>query len=146
MLTKSLALLLALAAAASGQTISNGEQIIPWSANLSLNVTYAAAFVTLTGNVTSITPGSGLFGGQSFHLTLCQGTGGPYTVPATWSTTTGVTEIATTGCTRFRMVWDDPSSTWVSTAEGLGSTGPTGPTGATGATGATGPAGATGPT
>jgi hypothetical protein len=119
MLTKSLVLLLALAAAASGQTISHGEQIIPWSASLSLNVTFAAAFVTLTGNVTSITPASGSFGGQSFELTLCQGTGGPYTVPSTWSITTGATAIATTGCTRFRLVWDDPSSTWVSTAEGV---------------------------
>jgi hypothetical protein len=83
-----------------------------------LNAGYSSAYVTLTGNVSSITVPAGSFGGQSFHVTTCQGSGGPYTVPAIWSNVTGTTTIWATGCTRFHLVWDDPASTWVSTIQG----------------------------
>ena len=118
MLTRTLALLLALAASAFGQTVSNGEQVLSYSSNLTLNPNYTAAYITLTGNVTSISVPAGRFGGQTFHVTLCQGAGGPYTAAGSWSNTTGVTALGTTGCTRFRLEWDDPAGLWISTIEG----------------------------
>ena len=151
MLTKYLVLLLSCAgvlcgqSVVSGQTVSNGELVIPYASTLTLSPSYAAESVTLSGNVTAIGMPTGQFGGETLHLTICQGTGGPYTIPASWTGTVGVTTIAATGCTRFHLVWDDPSGIWVSTTDGLGSSGPQGPAGPAGATGAAGPAGATGP-
>jgi hypothetical protein len=107
-----------LSGVAYGQTVSKGEQVVPYSAGLTFNAAYSSAYVTLTGNVSSITVPSGSFGGQSFHLTACQGAGGPYTVPATWSNVTGSTMVWPTGCTRLHLVWDDPASLWVSTIQG----------------------------
>ena len=128
MLTRNLVVLLALAggcvsttARAGAQTVSNGQQVMPYAASLTFNTGYAAASTTLTGNVTSISLSGGSFGGRSFLLTLCQGAGGPYTTPATWANVTGITTLASTGCTRFHLVWDDPAAVWVSTLQGQGS-------------------------
>ena len=153
MLTKKLIFLLSSVGVLCGRTVlpaqsvSNGELVIPYASTLTLNPSYAAASVTLSGNVTAVGMPNGQFGGQTLHLTICQGTGGPYTMPASWSGAVGVTTIAAAGCTRFHLVWDDPSGIWVSTTDGQassGAQGPAGPTGPTGPTGAVGPAGAAG--
>ena len=104
---------------AAAQTVTNGQQIVPYSATMAFDTNYTSAAMTMTGNVSSYTIGDGRYGAQVFHLSVCQGAGGPWTVLSQPANVSGVVgPLKATGCTYFRMIWDVPSQMWISSIIG----------------------------
>ena len=131
------------------QSVQNGQQIITCANGAcALDPSYTAGYIQLTANVTSMTIPAGSYGAKPYHLTVCQGSGGPYTASGIGANMTGDTSLASTGCSFYRMIWDVPTSAWITTRigipPGVGPVGPQGPKGDTGSAGANGTNGAVG--
>src|SRR5882762_10755934 len=100
-----------------GTNIMAGEGVVAFSATPAFSSgAVQSQIITLTGNVTSWTMATGV-AGRGFTLTICQGTGGPFTFPTTPTPNTmhgvGTIGVTTPACNSQHFVYSANQAVWL---------------------------------
>lgn len=99
-----------------GTNIMSGEGVVTFSATPAFSSNAAQSqIITLTGNVTSWTLLASPAGGRGYTMTVCQGTGGPFTMSASPSNVRGFGTIGTTAskCSSQHFVYSGNQAAWI---------------------------------